>query len=164
MKATLLAAFTAVLCLSASAQIQQAWMAKYNNGITNGNHRALKMALDASGNIYVLGVSQNVDTDTGYVTIKYAPNGNQVWSARYDSTNYPSATPTGFALDIKGHIVVTGNAVTVRYDANGNQLWTAPYNAQAIAADGNQNVYIAGVLSNFTTMKLSPAGSNIWTV
>jgi hypothetical protein len=163
MKATLLAAFSAVLCLSASAQIQQAWVAKYNNWITNGNHQALKVALDASGNIYVLGVSQNVETNTGYVTIKYAPNGNQIWAARYDSTNYPSATPSGFAVDNKGNVVVTGNAVTVRYDANGNQLWIAPYNAQAIAVDGNQNIYITGVSSNFTTAKLSPGSSNLWT-
>src|SRR6202161_3352502 len=69
----------------ASAQIQQAWVAKYNNGITNGNHQALKMALDSSGNIYVMGISANADTNTGYVVVKYAPNGNQLWAARYDS-------------------------------------------------------------------------------
>jgi hypothetical protein len=147
----------------ASAQIQQAWVAKYNNGVTNGNHQALKIALDPSGNIYVLGVSQNANTNTGYVTIKYAPNGNPLWTVRYDSTNYPSATPYGFALDSSNAVAVTGNAVTVKYDANGNQLWTAPYNAQAIAEDAGQNLYIAGVSGNFTTMKLSPAGSNLWT-
>jgi hypothetical protein len=145
-----------------AAQIQQAWVAKYNNGITNGNHQALKMALDPSGNIYVLGVSQNANTNTGYVTIKYAPNGNQLWAARYDSTNFPSATPAGFAVDSLGNVVVTGNAVTLKYDMNGNQLWSATNNAQAIAVDGGQNVYITGVSSNFTTMKLNPAGSNLW--
>jgi len=40
--------------MSGFGQIQQAWVAKYNNGITNGNHQALKMALDSSSNIYVL--------------------------------------------------------------------------------------------------------------
>jgi hypothetical protein len=147
----------------ASAQIQQAWVAKYNNGITNGNHQALKMTLDSSGNIYVLGVSQNANTNTGYVTIKYAPNGNPLWTVRYDSTNYPSATPYGFALDSSNAVAVTGNAVTAKYDANGSQLWIAPYNAQAIAVDGGQNIYVTGVSSNFTTMKLSPVGSNLWT-
>jgi hypothetical protein len=108
---------TLILCLvlglmdfTVAAQIQQAWVAKYNNGITNGNHQALKMALDPSGNIYVLGVSQNANTNTGYVTIKYAPNGNQLWAARYDSANFPSATPAGFAVDNLGNVVVTGNA------------------------------------------------------
>jgi hypothetical protein len=163
MKSTLLSSLASVLCFSASAQIQQAWVAKYNNGITNGNHQALKMALDPSGNIYVLGVSQNANTNTGYVTIKYAPNGNPLWTARYDSTNYPTATPTGFALDSSNAVAVTGDAVTVKYDANGNQLWTAPYNARAIAVDAGQNVYLTGVSSNFTTMKLNPVGSNLWT-
>jgi hypothetical protein len=161
---------TLILCLvlglmdfTVAAQIQQAWVAKYNNGITNGNHQALKMALDPSGNIYVLGVSQNANTNTGYVTIKYAPNGNQLWAARYDSANFPSATPAGFAVDNLGNVVVTGNAVTVKYDTNGNQLWSATNNAQAVAIDSGQNVYLTGVSSNFTTMKLNPAGSNLWT-
>ncbi|HEY3855035.1 MAG TPA: SBBP repeat-containing protein [Verrucomicrobiae bacterium] len=147
-----------------SAQIQQAWVAKYNNSITNGNHQALKMSLDSAGNIYMLGVSANANTNTGYVVVKYAPNGNQLWAARYDSTNFPTAAPTGFALDGNSNIVVTGSAVTVKYAANGNQLWTAPYNAQSVAVDAAQNIYITGVLSNFTTVKLDPAGSNIWTV
>jgi hypothetical protein len=154
----------AFAAIPASAQIQQAWVAKYNNGIPSGNHQALKMTVDASGNIYVLGVSANASTNTGYVVLKYAPNGNQVWAARYDSINYPTASPTGFALDSSNNVVVTGNAVTVKFNANGNLLWTAPYNASAIAADPGQNVCITGVSSNFLTMKFSPAGSNIWSM
>jgi hypothetical protein len=152
----------AVSVVPASAQIQQAWVAKYDNGITNGNHQALKMALDNAGNIYALGVSANANTNTGYVAVKYAPNGNQMWAARYDSTNYPAASPAGFALDSSNNVVVTGNAVTLKYDVNGNLLWTAPYNGTAIAVDPGENVYITGVSGNFTTMKLNPAGSNLW--
>ena len=58
----------------------------------------MKMTLDANGNIFVLGVSANANTNTGYVAVKYAPNGKLIWSARYDSTNYPSAAPTGFSV------------------------------------------------------------------
>ncbi len=146
-----------------SAQIQQAWVAKYNNGITNGNHQALKMALDSSGNIYVLGVSANANTNTGYAVVKYAPNGNQLWAARYDSTNFPTATPTGFALDNSNNVVVIGTAVTIKYDVNGNLLWTVPYSAQAVAVDSGQNICMTGVFSNFTTVKLDSSGSNLWT-
>jgi hypothetical protein len=95
--------------------------------------------------------------------LKYAPNGKQIWAARYDATNYPSATPTGFALDSSNNVMATGNAVTVKYDPGGNELWTAPYNAQAVAADSGGNIYLTGVSSNFTTMKLNSAGSNLWT-
>jgi len=44
----------------------------------NGTNQAVKMALDSNGNIYVTGFSQNTNTNLGYVTIKYAPNGNQL--------------------------------------------------------------------------------------
>jgi len=53
----------------AFSQIQQAWVARYNNGIANGNHQALKMALDGSGNIYITGFSQNTNGQSGYATI-----------------------------------------------------------------------------------------------
>src|SRR5580658_6922719 len=112
------------LIQNAHAQIQQAWVAKYNNGILNGTNQAVKMVLDSSGNIYVTGLSQNTNTNLGYVTIKYAPNGNETWATRFDSTNYPTATPSGFALDSNHNVVVTGSALTVKYDTNGNQLWT----------------------------------------
>ena len=156
-------AFFAVNSIS-SAQIQQAWVAKYNNGITNGTHQAVKMALDTNGNIYVTGFSQNTNGNLGYATVKYTPNGNQAWVAHYDSTNFPSARPVGLALDTNGDVFVTGSAVTVKYDANGNQLWTAPYAGTALAVADNTNVVVTGFGSNFNTVKLSPAGSNVWTI
>jgi hypothetical protein len=151
------------ICLSCSAQIQQAWVARYDNGIANGNHQGLKMALDSTGNIYVLGVSANANTNTGYVVVKYEPSGNQVWAARYDSTNYPAASPTGFVLDSSNAVIVTGSAVTVKYDASANLLWTVPDSGQAVAVDTAQNIYLTGVSGNFTTSKLSSFGRNLWT-
>jgi hypothetical protein len=38
-----MALFTAMVALAAKGQVQQAWVARYNNGITNGNHQGLKM-------------------------------------------------------------------------------------------------------------------------
>jgi hypothetical protein len=35
---------------STSAQVQQVWVARYNNGILNGTNKGVKMALDSSGN------------------------------------------------------------------------------------------------------------------
>jgi hypothetical protein len=147
---------------SASAQIQQAWVARYNNGIGNGTNQAVKMALDASGNIYVTGYSQNANTNLGYVTIKYAPNGNQLWAARYDSTNYPSAIPVGLVLDNSNDVIVTGSALTVKYDTNGNQLWTAPYDGDGIAMDTGGNSLVTGWNSGFNTVKISPTGTELW--
>jgi hypothetical protein len=145
-----------------AAQIQQAWVAHYNNGITNGTNQAVKMALDPTGNIYVTGFSQNTNSSLGYVTIKYAPNGTQLWAARYDSTSYSSASPAAMVLDASNNVIVTGSALTKKYDPNGNQVWTAPYAGTALAVDSNANIYVVGFSQNFGTVKLSPQGSNVW--
>ena len=68
-----------ITCNDCRAQIQQAWVARYNNGITGGTNQAVKMALDTNGNIYVTGFSQNTNGNLGYATFKYAPNGTQLW-------------------------------------------------------------------------------------
>ena len=153
---------TALITASANAQILQAWVARYNNGITNGTNQAVKMALDPVGNVYVTGFSQNANSNLGYVTIKYAPNGNQLWASRYDSTNHPSAEPAALALDGSNDVLVTGSALTIKYDPNGNALWNAPYAGTALAVDSNADVYVAGFSQNFGTVKLSPQGSNVW--
>jgi hypothetical protein len=162
------AALTLIVCTlfgnDASAQIQQAWVAHYNNGITNGTNQAVKMALDANGNIYVTGFSQNTNSQLGYATIKYAPNGNQLWAARYDSTNDSTATPTALALDSSNNVFVTGTALTIKYDPNGNQLWTAPYAGAALSVDTNGNSVVTGINTSFGTVKLNSNGSNIWSV
>jgi hypothetical protein len=106
--------FLFILSNDIQAQIQQAWVARYNNGIANGTNQAVKMALDSAGNIYVTGFSQNTNINLGYVTIKYAPNGTQVWASRYDSTNYPTATPAAMVLDSSNDVIITGSALTVR--------------------------------------------------
>jgi hypothetical protein len=161
--ASLFAFLVAILiAFPGSAQIQQAWVARYNNEITNGTNQAVKMALDSSGNIYVTGYSQNSNDNLGYVTIKYAPNGNQVWVARYDSTNYPNAETATLVLDGSNNFIVTGSALTVKYDTNGNQLWTASYGGTTLAVDNDGNSYVGGFSQNFGTVKLSPQGSNIW--
>jgi len=145
-----------------NGQIQQAWVARYNNGITNGTNQAVKMALDPVGNIYVTGFSQNTNSNLGYVTIKYAPNGKQLWAARYDSTNYPSAAPSALVLDSSNNVIVTGSALTIKYDSTGNQLWSAPFSGTALAVDIGANVYVTGFGTAFNTVKLNPMGSNVW--
>ena len=145
-----------------TAQIQQAWVARYNNGIANGTNQAVKMALDNADNIYVTGFSENANSNLGYVTIKYAPNGSQLWVARYDSTNHSSASPSGLVLDFSNNVIVTGSALTIKYDTNGNQLWTAPYPGASLAVDTNGNVAVTGFGTSFNTVKLSPSGTNVW--
>ncbi len=146
-----------------NAQMQQSWVAKYNNSLTNGTNQTVAMALDNSGNIYVTGFSLNIASNLDYVTIKYAPNGNQVWATRLDSTNHLDDKPVGLALDKDNNVIVMGTAGTVKYDTNGIQQWTAPYAGRALAVDTNGSVLVTGFLTNdFSTVKLAPSGTNLW--
>jgi hypothetical protein len=157
-----LSAIAFITC-SANAQIQQAWVARYNNGVTNGFNQAAKIAIDSADNICIGGFSQSASGNIGYVTLKYAPNGTQLWSVRYpNTTGYLGVGVGALVTDASNNVVVTGGEITIKYDSNGNQLWTAPYAGTALAADNQGNVYVAGFSTNFGTVKLSPQGSNLW--
>jgi len=162
-QALLFLIFAALLASSARAQIQPAWIARYNNNLPSGQHQALKMALGSDGNIYVCGFSANTNGGTGYATLKFAPNGQQLWAARLDPPGASNAAPTGFAMDASGQPAVTGNAGALKYDNNGNQLWLAPYSGSAIGSDASGNSFVTGFGTTFNTAKLSPSGTNLWT-
>jgi len=164
---------SAFICL---AQPQQAWVARYNGGFTNKTHTPLAMKLDATGNIYVAGSSQNASNFYDYVVLKYAPNGTLQWAARYSPTNGGTSPPNGFALDQNGNTYLTGgitgqdrfytigNGATVKFDANGLVAWAAPYTGSDVAVDTNGNVYVTGFsTTEYATVKLNSLGSNVWT-
>ena len=85
------------------------WVARRDEpGI--GRSSAASLVVDDSGNVYVTGtvyVRSNIDSD--YVTIKYDPNGQQVWEAPYDGRN-GSDVATSLAVDDLGNVYVTGSS------------------------------------------------------
>src|ERR1041385_1915113 len=122
------------------AQPYEAWIARYNGGFTNKDHRPVAMALDGAGNNYVAGSSQNSSNDYDYAVIKYAPDGTQLWASRYASTNAGNDKINGLSLDKNGNAFVTGTAGTVKFNANGTLGWAAPYAGNGIALDTNGNI------------------------
>ena len=73
---------------------------------------ARKVAVDAAGNVYVTGSSTNSAGNYDYVTIKYGPNGNTLWTQRYNSPYNHNDYVQALAVDAAGNVYVTGFVVT----------------------------------------------------
>lgn len=142
------------------------------------------LSIDPAGNIVVAGLS---DGDAGagenddYVTLKYSPDGQLLWSKRFNGLGDAIDRATGVVANGAGQVFVTGRSdngtnddyVTICYDANGNQQWIkyddrgGRDRATAITLDFAGNVLIAGQSDNgdnddFWILKYTPAGNPIW--
>ena len=98
--ALLAASLISTACL---AQVQEAWVARYNGGFTNKTHMPVAMALDGAGNVCVAGSSQDAAGLNQYVILRYAPNGGSFPVVRYSSTSGASCTLNALALDQVGN-------------------------------------------------------------
>jgi hypothetical protein len=164
-----------------------AWVRRYN-GPGNGDDYAYAIAVDGSGNVYAAGYSYGSGTRSDYATIKYDPNGNELWVERYNGPGNDWDWARAIALDDSGNACVTGLSLgsgtdfdyaTIKYDPDGNELWARRYNgpandadwAKAITVDDSRNVYVTGAsldvwtiyeVSVYVTIKYAPNGDELW--
>ena len=164
----------------------QLWAASYN-GPGNYWDGARSLAVDNSGNVYITGFSEGLDSTFDYATIKYDSRGNELWVARYNGPGNGWDRASSLALDNSGNVYVTGESrgsginfdyATVKYDSSGNQLWAARYNgpgiisldvANSLALDNSGNVYVTGCSqrflsknSDYATVKYDSLGNELW--
>ncbi|MBO9201624.1 MULTISPECIES: SBBP repeat-containing protein [Niastella] len=157
------------------------WVKRYD-GPGHGFDGATKIAVDAAGNVYVTGISIGSGTLEDYVTIKYDPNGNLLWVARYNGPDNTNDEAHALAIDASGNVYVTGGSfgsgtlsdyATIKYNAAGVQQWVARYHvnndvARDIAVDAAGNVYVTGFsgnngnLDDYATVKYNAAGVQQW--
>lgn len=168
---------------------RQQWVVTYK-GTGNYNDSGKAIVLDTLGNIYVTGYSYSGnETREDYITIKYNPNGRQLWEQKYSGPSGPPYSGYDFAnaiaVDALGHVYVTGYSdggatsydyATIKYDSDGKQLWVERYNgsrdkydyAQAIALDSSGSVYVTGYSENngshqdYATIKYGSSGNLLW--
>jgi hypothetical protein len=159
------------------------WTNRYK-GPGNGDNRAIAVAVDASGNVFVTGSSAASDGYSDYATIKYSAAGLPLWINRYGSPGvWDSAS--ALVVDGSGNVFVTGFAdgagtwavcATIKYSAAGSLLWINRYGpgnsedrATAVAVDGSGNVFVTGISRgsdtpfDYATIKYSGAGVPLWT-
>ena len=163
----------------------QQWAAFYHGPASPSDNAAAALALDGAGNVYVTGYSYASASSYDYVTLKYAPDGGQLWAQRFDGPGHYDDQAAALALDASTNVLVTGYSygtnssadyATVKYDRNGNELWVARYDgpaslydaATALGVDGAGSVFVTGVSSvsttnsDYVTIKYGPGGSEIW--
>ncbi|MCI0446516.1 SBBP repeat-containing protein, partial [bacterium] len=148
------------------------------------SNKPTDMKLDASGNIYLTGGTIDSVTFLDYTTIKYDPQGNQLWKARFNGSANGYDFCRAMALDSQGNVYVTGysdagverHIVTIKYDSNGSELWVQSYNAPGsggddgpdISVDSAGNVYVAGIgfgnnfPYNYLVLKYDSSGNFLW--
>ncbi|MFI5252377.1 MAG: SBBP repeat-containing protein [Bacteroidota bacterium] len=165
------------------------WTARYD-GPAHGDDTPVAIAVDGNGDVVVTGGSVGDVGLFDFLTVKYDPNGVQLWENRFDGTLHVDDGPYAMALDARGNIFVTGmtntilreaDIVTLAYAPDGSQLWIAEYDGPlgrndlgfAITVDDSGYVYVAGASEDSTIVpgnnkykaviiKYSPGGIQQW--
>src|SRR5262249_23179878 len=89
---------------------QEQWVTRYN-GPANLNDECCGIVVDASGDVFVAGSSQNSGTNYDYLTIKYDSAGQQQWVANYNGPANLDDTAVGIGVDALGDVYVTGTSL-----------------------------------------------------
>jgi len=158
------------------------WVKRYN-GSADDNDYGYRLALNSSGNVYVAGQSVETGSDNDITTIKYSPDGNELWIRHYNGPANGYDAGQAIAVDAEGNAYVTGNhttaggldCATLKYSPNGELLWTASFDGPdngadvlfTIALDDSANAYVGGFVSSggaidIVTIKYDSAGNEQW--
>ena len=157
------------------------WVARYN-GSSDYWDEPRSIAIDDSGNVYVTGTSNGIETMYDYATIKYNSEGDSVWVSRYNGTTSHWDQANSIALDGIGNVYVTGYSegsgtyndyITIKYNSSGDSVWVSGYNngideAKSIAVDSSGNVYVTGFSGgvgtdlDYSTVKYDSTGLEVW--
>ena len=144
----------------------QIWLKQFG---TDANDSGYDVAIDASGNVYMMGITSGTfpgNTSAGrkdtFLT-KFDGNGNQIWVRQFGSIYNDDGQ--GIATDASGNVYIAGytngtlpgntngtyeDAFLAKYDSSGNQIWLKQFGnedydeAYDVATDASGNIYVTG--------------------
>ncbi|HXI68876.1 MAG TPA: SBBP repeat-containing protein [Verrucomicrobiae bacterium] len=168
-----------VVTIKYSADGQLLWASHYNRDGTNYCGPG-GLAVDAAGNVLI--TASLAYATTAYITVKYDPLGNAVWTNYYKGSASGSDWAAALAVDHAGNIFVTGdsdgdgtgmNYATLKYAPDGTAVWTNRYIngftaiPTAITVDKDGNAIVTGDVlwasHSYVTVKYSSNGMPLWT-
>lgn len=162
-----------------SSGIEQ-WSKRYKGDFDGNWEQGTALAVDAMGNIFVVGDSWGIGTYQDFLTIKYDNLGNLLWVSRYNGPANYSDGATDLEVDHAGNAYVTGwsespNAgsdyVTIKYDNHGTQQWVARYNGSQdqydyprdLTLDQTGKTYVTGSSGDeYATVAYDAMGNQQW--
>lgn len=169
----------------------QLWVAQHSPPTDfNGTIGGIDITTDAMDNIYVTGESHDT-TNGNFATLKYAPDGTQLWIQReggYVFSQGRVIRAHGDRVYVAGHYTYdeldSTDALVACYDTSGNHLWTTIFNAppffgppwfngretvEDLQIDDDGNLYFTGTefatngfRDDYMVVKLDPNGTVIW--
>jgi uncharacterized delta-60 repeat protein len=163
-----------------------AWVRRYSGWSFYGDV-ANDLVLDKDGNVIVTGGSILTDSWPDFLTIKYTPDGDTIWTRSYDAPGYGSHDEAvAVACDPWDNIIVTGTSpeseslpsdyLTIKYYPNGDTAWLRRFNGygagidypEDVATDMGGNVFVTGYSSgtdgfvHILTIKYDSLGNQLW--
>jgi uncharacterized delta-60 repeat protein len=165
--------------------MSEEWAQRYEFPLQASNDFSNAIATDGEGNIYIAGYSDATYSNGDFLTVKYSPKGDTLWTRRYRGALSEFNEATAIVIDKNANVVVTGYSttaathedyVTMMYDKLGNLQWSARYNGSgdsidvptSIGVDSAGNVYVTGYSYDATsdidylTIKYNQNGIQQW--
>ncbi|MCA9713662.1 MAG: hypothetical protein H6713_21840 [Myxococcales bacterium] len=150
-----------------------------------GNSIAHGVAVDSSGDVFVVGETFVVGENANIMIRKYSSEGELLWSQSIDGPGGGVDAARGVAIDREDNIVVVGEVFEAgnnadiwirKADNDGNELWTLQINgddglgdaARGVAVDADDNIIVTGEsyhligLTDVWTAKFGPEGDEWW--
>ncbi|MCW3072089.1 MAG: hypothetical protein JWO44_1979 [Bacteroidetes bacterium] len=165
--------------------VQQA--VKISTGGTTGIEEVHAMVQDASGNLYLAGITPTLTHGYDYDIIKMDSSLNILWEQTYDGADHLNDIANGIQVSASGDVYVTGASrtasagddyLTLKYNSSGSLIWSRTFNdslngndvASAIVMDNSGKLVITGSaqtdLNNldYYTLKYDTAGTVVWSI